>query len=415
VDSVTNVLAPGSSPLHTTLMAAESCQDRPLTRLPLYATTFLVGVVMISLGPVLDSILADLDIPRAQGGLISVGFSVGMLIGVIALNFLLARVPVKWGLIGASWVQTLALAASGLLARNLWSLFVAYLFVGLGCVFLNSLPGMWVTSHVKVGTGHAMVVLLLFFALGMMITPVVIGGALRGGATWRWVFAFEAILSLILAVALTAMPISDICGRENLRWRQIREVVGFNPRLFTAIVASILLYVGAEFILNVWLAKFAIDVFATTKGIASQAVALFWAGLVIGRLMTIPLSKRHPASRLLMAGTGIMAVFALELALSTSLAMAMVMAFFSGLGASASYALIASFSGRFKAWHAGVVYSAVVLAAALGRIIFPYLVGPLADALGFRTAIGLAFVLAAGASLLSLALQRTSGEGKGAG
>jgi len=396
-------------------MAADSCTDSPYTRLPLYATTFLVGVVMISLGPVLDSILADLDIPRAQGGLISVGFAVGMLIGVISLNFFLARVPVKWGLIGASWIQTLALAASGLLAHNLWSLIIAYLFVGLGCVFLNSLPGMWVTSHVKEGTSHAMVVLLLFFAIGMMVAPVVIGAALGWGATWRWVFIFEAILSLILAVVLTTMPVSDICGRENLRLRQIRAVVGTNPRLFTAIVAAILLYVGAEFIFNVWLAKFAIDVFSATKAVASQAVALFWAGLVIGRLIVIPLSKKRPASWLLMAGTGVMAVFALGLALSTSLVMAMVMAFFSGLGASASYALIASFCGRFKAWHAGVVYSAVVLSAALGRIIFPYLIGPLADSLGFRMAIGLAFVLAAATSLLSLALHHTSGEGKQAG
>lgn len=408
-------LAPGLPPLHTTLMADDSCQERPFTRLPLYATTFLVGVVMISFGPLLDAIIADFDIPRARGGLISVGFAVGMLIGVISLNFFLARVPVKWGLIGASWVQTLALAASGLVARDLWSLFIAYLFVGLGCVLLNSLPGMWITSHVKVGTSHAMVVLLLFFAIGMMVAPVLIGAALGWGATWRWVFIFEAILSLILAVVLTAMPVSDICGRENLRWRQIRDVAGFNPRLLAAIFFSILLYVGAEFILNVWLAKFVIDVFSTTKNTASQAVALFWAGLVIGRLIIIPLSKKYPASSLLMTGTGLMAVFALGLALSSSLTMAMVMAFLSGLGASASYALIASFAGRFQAWHAGVVYSTVVLGAALGRIIFPYLIGPLADSLGFRMAIGLAFVLAAGASLLSLALHRTSGEGKEAG
>lgn len=396
-------------------MAEGSPQERPFTRLPLYATTFLVGVVMISFGPLLDAIIADLHIPRAQGGLISVGFAVGMLIGVISLNFFLARVPVKWGLIGASWVQTLALAASGLLARGLWSLIIAYLFVGLGCVFLNSLPGMWVSSHVKVGTSHAMVVLLLFFAIGMMIAPVVIGAALGWGATWRWVFTFEAVLSLILAVVLTTMPVSDIRGRENLRWRQIRDVAGFNPRLLAAIFVSILFYIGAEFILNVWLAKFVIDVFSATKSVASQAVALFWAGLVIGRLIIIPLSKKYPASRLLMTGTGLMAVFALGLALSSSLTMAMVMAFLSGLGASASYALIASFAGRFRAWHAGVVYSAVVLGAALGRIIFPYLIGPLADSLGFRMAVGLAFVLAAGASLLSLALHRTSGEGTEAG
>ena len=71
----------------------------------LYATTFVVGVTMITLGPLLDPILRDLDIPLAQGGLISVGFAVGMLIGVVSLNFFLARVPVKWGLVGAAWCR----------------------------------------------------------------------------------------------------------------------------------------------------------------------------------------------------------------------------------------------------------------------------------------------------------------------
>ena len=59
-------------------------ETKTTSYLSLYATTFMVGVVMISLGPLLDPITTDLDIPRAQAGLISVAFAVGMLIGVIA-------------------------------------------------------------------------------------------------------------------------------------------------------------------------------------------------------------------------------------------------------------------------------------------------------------------------------------------
>ena len=325
---------------------------------------------MISLGPVLDSILGVLDIELAQGGLISASLSVGMLIGLVALNFFLARLPVKWGLAGGTWLLAAALAASALLGRSLWSLFAAYLFVGIACVFLNSLPGMWVASHVKVGTSHAMVVLLLFFAIGMMVAPVLIGIALGLGATWRWVFGFEAIVSAVLALVADGgadLPTSTgarTCGCASCApsWRI--QSAGCSPSSWRRRV----LYIGAEFTLNVWLPKYVIDVFDAGKNVASQTVALFWLGLVAGRLIQMPLSKRVapsrllmaavPASRLLMVGTGIMAVFALATALSTSLPMAMVMAFFAGLGASASFALILSFSGRFTAWHAGVVYSA---------------------------------------------------------
>jgi len=369
---------------------------------------------MITLGPVLDSILTELDIPLSQGGLISVGFSVGMLIGVLALNFYLGGVPVKWGLAGAALVECFGLVASALLAQGLWSLFATYLFVGLGCVFLNSLPGMWVTSKIKNDSGRTMVFLLLFFALGMMVTPLAIGVALDLGATWRWVFLVEAALCLLLAASIALSPISNIEGRENLRLQSLREVIRFNSRLFISILAASIIYIGAEFTINVWLVKFQIDVFDVSKGTANIAMTIFWLGLLIGRLVVVPLTSRFHPARILSVGMAVCAVFALGIALSVNVTMVVVMAFFAGLGASAAFPLILSFSARFPRWHAGVVFSAVIMAGAVGRIVFPYLVGPLAESLGFRLALGLTFLLATILSFLGLYLRRVSGDVAGA-
>lgn len=376
----------------------------------LFATTFMVGLTMITLGPILDPVLKDLDIPLARGGLLSVAFSVGMLVGVLSLNFLLAKVPVKRGLAGAATIEAAGLLAAGLLARGLWSFFVAYFFVGLGCVFLNSLPGMWVTSHIKQGAERAVVILLVFFALGMMVGPLAIGGALAWGATWRGVLVAEAVLCALLAVAVAVSPISDIEGRENLRVRQLRDVIAFNPRLFFAVLAASILYIGAEFTFNVWLVKFQIDVFGVQKSIANVAMTLFWVGLLVGRGAVLAVTGRFATSRILMVGASVWAVFSVGVALAVNLPMTVAMAFFAGLGASAGFPLILSFSARFPKWHAGVVFSAVIMAGALGRIVFPYLVGPLADSIGFRLAMGLAFLLAAMLALLTLYMYRVSGE-----
>ena len=307
----------------------------------------------------------------------------------------------------------LGLLASGLLARGLWSLVLAYLFVGMGCVFLNSLPGMWITSHIKTGADRAMVVMLVFFALGMMVAPLIIGAALGRGATWHSVLLAEAVMSAALAILVALSPVSNIEGRQNLRAHRLREVIGFNPRLFVAVLVASILYIGAEFTFNVWLAKYEIDVFGVDKTLAGLAVTLFWVGLLIGRLVVIPLTRRLPAARILMVGAAVWAVFALGVALSVSSEMSMVMSFFAGLGASAGFPLILSFSARFPRWHAGVVFSSVIMAGALGRIVFPYLVGPLAESWGFRTAMGLAFVQAGALSLLALYLHRVSGEPQG--
>jgi MFS family permease len=57
-----------------------------------------------------------------------------------------------------------------------------------------------------------------------------------------------------------------------------------------------------------------------------------------------------------------------------------------------------------------VVFSAVIMAGALGRIVFPYLVGPLAESLGFRLALCLTFVLSAALALLALYLHKVAGD-----
>jgi len=373
----------------------------------------MVGVVAISLGPLLDPILRGLHIPVSEGGFISMGFALGQLFGILLLNFVLARVPVKRSLAIATWLQTVALLASATLSRGLWSLVSAYLFVGLGCVFLNTIPGMLVGYKVKHGAARAMLQLLLFFALGMMITPIVIGVVLGAGSSWRWVFAGEAGFSLVLAVLLTVLPLPDIPDRENLRLRQVKDVISFNPKLFTTVAAAAFAYIGAEFILNVWLAKFEIDTLGASKTWASVAVALLWVGIVSGRLIAQPFTHRFATSRILFVGTATMALFTFGIAVSPSQALTGTFAFFAGLGASTSYPLICSYSAKFPRWHAGVVFSAIIFVSGVGRLIFPYLVGPLAAASSFRVAIGLAAFLAFVVSLLTLYLHGVAKEGRG--
>ena len=361
---------------------------------------------MISLGPMLDSILRDLHIPVSNGGIISVGFALGQLLGILLLNFFLARVPVRWSIAVATWVQAIALLCSAVISRGLWSLVGTYVFVGLGSVFLLTIPGIVVGSNVKKGAARAILQLLIAYAIGMMLTPVAIGVILGAGASWRWVLAGEAGLSLMLAVLLTLLPLPDVRGRENLRVRQVKEVIGFHPRLFATMAIAAFIYVGAEFILDVWLAKFETDTLGAGKAWAGAVVAIFWVGIVAGRFIVQPLTSKFPISRILLVGTTAMAVFTVGIAVSRSLVLTDILVFFAGLGAAASTPLILSYSARFPKWHAGVVFSAVMFLAGLGVLIFPYVVGPLVAATNFRVAIGLSALLAVGVAISTRYLHR---------
>ncbi|MFH1834302.1 MAG: MFS transporter, partial [bacterium] len=277
---------------------ARSAAD-PASLLPFYLTQFLSGVVWVSLGPLLNSILQDLDIPLAQGGLPALAFFLGTVLGVASLNLFLARVPVKWCLVGAALLESAGLAASGLLTQGLWSFVGTYFVVGFPCVILAAVTGMWVSAHLRERTAWVLNILMLSSVVGMTVTPLILGALLGRGVSWRWVLAGEAAFALIVAVILSLLPLVDIPRRENLRLRQLRAVAAYNPKLLAAIATASFMYLGAEMTLNVWLPKFEVDVFGATESWAALAVTFYWIGQVVGRLTSIPLTRRFLASSLL--------------------------------------------------------------------------------------------------------------------
>lgn len=383
-------------------------QSHPLALL--YPTQLFAGAMLISLGPLLDPILRDLHIPLAEGGILSLGFFLGRVLGVLLLNFALARVPLKSILVGAAWIQAAALTFAGLLAPGLWPLFGALLVTGLAAVIPNAISGVWVGAHVRKGTERAMLIILAFFALGVVVAPLAIGAALSLGATWRWVFAGEAVFSAIMAGALTMSRLPDVTGRENLRLRQLKEMAGFAPRLLGVMLLAIFIYVGSETVLGVWLAKFEIDAFGASPAAAAISVTLLWAGITLGRYLTVPLTRWVPPSRVIAAFAAVQTVFILGTVLSPTLVLSLACVFVTGLGASVCFPLIGGYTNRFPGWYAGVAFSGMMLSGTLGSTVFSSLVGPVAEALGLRSAIGLTAVLPGLVIVLALALPRLSGE-----
>jgi fucose permease len=188
-------------------------------------------------------------------------------------------------------------------------------------------------------------------------------------------------------------------------------VAAFNPRLLVAIALASFMYLGAEITLGTWLPKFQVDVFGASEAWAGLTVTFYFVGQIVGRLAVIPATRRFPPSSLLAIFGIAMAVFIVGVAVSPSQAASLALTFCVGLGSCASFSMIGSYSSRFPAWHAGVVFSIFQLAGGMGAMVFPYLTGPVAAAAGFRAAIAIAAVPGLVMALLALVLRKASGEG----
>jgi fucose permease len=364
--------------------------------------------MLITLGPVLDSVLRDLDIPLAQGGLLSLGFYSGRVTGMLLLNFALARIPLKTIMVACTWVMAAGSAAAGLLSWNMGSLIVALFVTGVGGVIPNAVSGVWVAAHVHRGLERAMLMIAAFFALGVVAAPILIGVFLEAGATWRWIFTGEAVLSALVAVVLTMLPFADVPERRNLRLSHLKGVVSGRSRLLALMLACIFLYVATEGMMGVWLPKHQVDSFAADPAAAAVSLTLFWAGITVGRYLAVPLTRRGSPARLLAGFAAMEAVFIVGTALAPSLLLSQVFAFLAGLGASACWPLVACYTPRFPGWYSGVVYSLMMLAGTAAYAVFSYLVGPAAEALGLSVALALSAVPALGVAALSFALGRAA-------
>ena len=358
----------------------------------------------VSLGPLLDPMMKDLSIPLSQGGLVNGILFVGSALGIVLFNAAQSHLAAKWWFAGATAFLGIGQILAGTVAHSLWAVCLAYSAVGLGIAVMLAVSFMWLAVHLRERMATSALVLTIYFGMAMISVPVIIGRALESGFTWRHVLIVEGGIALIAAVAFALMPLLDIPGRQNVRLTHLREAASHNRGLLLAILAAGFTYTGAEFVLNVWLPKFQIEVFSSSDGFASLAVTLFWVGEVTGRLFFLPLAKRVDPARLLLVCTCVMAVFTTSMSFAPSATSALVLAAFAGLAASPCYALIASYSGAFPGWKSGVVSSLFVLSGAPGGMLFPYMVGPLAESLGFRIALAAVAIpiLAAGAFSLLL-------------
>lgn len=371
-------------------------------RLPLYPVQFLCAMAIVSLGPLLDSMMTELEVPLARGGLISAGLFAGNVSGIAALNVALAGARIKTVLLGGMVLQAAGLVSAGLLSFNLVSLFAAYYVVGLSGGLLNASCWMWQAAHMKKNPASAALQMISFFALAMMAVPLLAGLALDQGASWRAVLATEGGFSLLTAVVSAGLPLLNVPNRQNVRLSHLRTLFSHNRRLILGMMGAGFTYVGAEMTINVWLPKFHIEVYGASDSRASLSVTLFWVGLIAGRLLVMRLAKRFTAARLLLWCGCTFALFSVATALVPGETASQALAVGAGLGASASYGLIGSYSGRFPGWQGGVASSLFILCGGVGSITFPYLMGPLAQGAGFRTALAAVAVPAIIYAALSL-------------
>lgn len=343
-----------------------------------FAAFISLGLVAASLGPTLNDLAQQTAVGVAQLSLLYPSRSGGYFIGSLLGGRLYDRLA-GHTLLAAMLVVMAVCMATVPGIGVFWLLSGVLLIVGIteGIVDVggNAMIG-WVHGP-KVGP--YMNALHFFFGVGALISPIIVGLALRFTDGIAWAYWVLALLLLPPALWLIRFNSPTTPAR---RGSDAASAPPVDVVLMTLAVLFMMFVVGAEVSFSGWIATYAVALNLATRETAAYLTSVFWGALTFGRLLSIPIAMRYRPRTILLADVlGCIAGVALIVAVPSSLTVLWIGAAVLGLFMASVFPTVLSWAGRHMTMS-GSVTSWFLVGASLGAITLPWAIGRLIAAFG---------------------------------
>jgi fucose permease len=180
------------------------------------------------------------------------------------------------------------------------------------------------------------------------------------------------------------------------------------PRLFWIYWAAIVLAVSVEFCMIFWSADYLEHVLGMVKANAAQAVSLFLAAMILGRISGSRLVQRFSTRTVVTISILIASIGFLVFWKTESVLVGLSGLFITGSGVANLYPLILSLTIGAANGNTVQASAGATLASGTAILALPLALGSLADAVGIRSAYGVVVLLLISVFLISQIAGRIS-------
>lgn len=365
-----------------------------------YFAFFFSGIFSLMMGSLLPDIKAEYALSDGQSGLLLSGHSLGNLLAAITSGLVPLVLGKRKSMMVLSSLTIIGFAMMLLYGNPIW-LVVAFVLTGIGRGSVSNFNNGTV-GQLSGGSPAASNLLHGSFAVGALSAPLVFLLANNLGG-WKAAVGIILLLGVFVVAGFSQMRFTE--DRPNPQDKNQSSMAFLKNRSYLIWAGMMLCYLCGEYSINGWLVTFLqnksslLQVFdAAGEGLRtySQTMAsLFWALMLVGRLVCAALSAKIPQKQLLVVTSmGSVAFFALLL-LGESLWL--VTLSIAGLGLCLAGICPMIYSDATVITNQYPMGTSILLAlASIGAILMPSVVGFTADAYGFTGAMGcilLAFVL----------------------
>jgi MFS transporter, FHS family, glucose/mannose:H+ symporter len=367
----------------------------------LVAGFVMFGVIFTVAGAALPHIIRTFGWSYTVTGLVLAASSAGYFLSSFANGFLIQRVPPKVIMVTG---LVLGVACMSMFARwpSPWLNLLLNFGIGLCQGAMEVVTNLEVIHMEKKGQSRLMNLIHAMFCVGAIVGPAAVGYILNAQIPLVAIFVASSALFALLALLFVVTPFPRVRTEAEPGTRAGLRLL--RQPLLLIMTGALLIYVGTEIGISSWSSEYVVKVLEVSASTAALAVALFWLGLLAGRL-TISFGYKGTRQELLMLGLAVLSAAALVIVLLVRSTPAVAVAIFvAGLGSSGFYPLGMSLIG--KHFKSGVAVGTVATGGAAGSVAFPFLMAILAQGMGIRLGFRLYLVLNLVLIILSVALVR---------
>lgn len=352
------------------------------------------GIVLTTLGAVLPSVIERFGIDTAVAGSLFLLMTFGILLGSIVFGPIVDRNGYKGMLLLATALIAIGLEGIAFAPSMAW-LRVAIAFIGFGGGIINGGTNALVADISAEGRTAGLSLLGVFFGVGAVGVPFVLG-SLLGTFSYSSIIAAVGALVIVPFLITLATPFPAPKQPQGFPLAAAKGLVRDPVLLLMGLM--LFLESGMEITVGGWTATFFKQELQISDQRALVYLSLYWLGMMLARIALGSVLKRATPTRVLMGCLTIGVVGALLLILTRDASVAAVGVFLLGVGFSATFPVVLGFVGDRHTQLSGTAFSIVIVMALTGGMLLPWLTGVLGAAYGLRgsfTIVPVALVLLA--------------------
>ena len=338
------------------------------------------GIVFTMVGTVLLAVMARFGIDKASGGALLLLMTFGVLLGALIFGPVVDRRGYRAMMLGSTALIVLGLEGVAFAPSIGW-LRAAVFLIGVAGGIINGGANALVSDISGEERGPRLNLLGVFFGIGAMGVPFVIALLTSRFSHAVLIAGVGAlvIVPLVMIATTTFPPPKQPQGFPLAdAGRLLRDPV--------MLLMGVMLFLesGLEITVGGWASTFVTEELEVTERTALIMLSLYWAGMMLARLVIGTALNRTSPFRILYTCLAIALLGAALLLRTESVAFAAFGVFLLGVGFAAMFPTVLGFIGTRFAALSGTAFSVAITMALIGGMIFPYTAGVLGERFGMR-------------------------------